>query len=362
MQNRTIADIARAIEGEAVGDTGLTVRGLAEPQSAGPKDLAVAMDPQYAEMLGRGGAKAAVLWQGADWLALGLQAAVLVTRPRLAMAGLTNAFMEKEKRQTGIHATAIIASSAKISDTASVGPYAIISDDVKISDGVTIGAHVSVGMGSVIGEGSLVDAGARIGRNVRIGRNCFIHSGAVLGADGFSFVTAEKSVVEDVRESLGENTSAGQEQAWLKIQSLGGVTIGDNVEVGANSSIDAGTIRPTTVGEGTKIDALVQVGHNVIVGRHCLLCAHVAVGGSAKLGNAVVLGGQVGVADNISLGDGVVAGGASKILSSVPAGRALLGYPATKMSTHIETYKALRRLPKLLKDVATLKKEREAEN
>jgi len=174
-----------------------------------------------------------------------------------------------------------------------------------------------------------------------------------MGGDGFSFVTAAPSNVEKARETLGEGAlEVPEDPTWHRIHSLGGVMIGDDVEVGANACVDAGTIRPTRVGEGTKIDSLVQVGHNVVVGAHCLLCAQAGVAGSTVIGDRVVVGGKAGIADNIKIGDDVVLGGGSVVLSNVPAGRVMMGYPATKMQTHIESYKALRRLPRLLRDLS----------
>ena len=130
------------------------------------------------------------------------------------------------------------------------------------------------------------------------------------------------------------------------------IEIGDDVEIGANSSVDAGTIRPTRIGSGTKIDNLVQVGHNVIIGGDCLISAQAAIAGSAVLGDRVVLGGKTGVADNITIGDDVVLTGATIALSNVPARRIMMGYPAVPIATHIEIYKAMRRLPRILKDAA----------
>ena len=137
---------------------------------------------------------------------------------------------------------------------------------------------------------------------------------------------------------------------------LGAVVIGDDVEIGANCAIDSGTVRPTRIGNGTKLDNLVQVAHNVVVGHDTLLCGQVGIAGSTKVGNNVVLGGQCGAADNIFIGDGVVAAGATKITGNVPAGRVIMGYPATKMDTQVSMYKSLRRLPKLMADFAELQK------
>jgi UDP-3-O-[3-hydroxymyristoyl] glucosamine N-acyltransferase len=176
-----------------------------------------------------------------------------------------------------------------------------------------------------------------------------------VGSDGFSFVTPEKSGVERVRESLGHQGEIVA-QSWTRIHSLGGVEIGDDVEIGANTAIDRGTIRATRIGRGTKLDNLVHVGHNVEVGEDSLLCGQVGIAGSARIGNRVVLGGQCGVNDNIFVGDDVVAGGATKIFTNAPAGRVLLGSPAVKMEAHVEMMKALRRLPRLFEQVRDLQK------
>lgn len=357
MNGYSILEIAKALGAEAVGETGLKVSGAAEPASADGRQIAIAMEPRYAADLQKGDATCALLARGMDWQSLGLKAAVLVDRPRLALAGLTSFLDPGPSLPSGIHPTAIVDPTARLGSGVDLGPYVVVGPGAVVGDRSRIDSHVSISGGTTIGREAIILAGARIGRNTRIGDRFVAHSGVVIGADGFSFVTPEKSSVETVRETLGGAASdQGVSQSWLKIQSLGGVLIGDDVEIGANSSVDAGTIRPTSVGDGTKIDALVQVGHNVQVGRNCLLCAHVAVGGSARLGDNVVLGGQVGVADNISLGNGVIAGGATKILSNVPAGRALLGYPAMKMETHVEVYKALRRLPRLFAIVENLQK------
>jgi len=139
------------------------------------------------------------------------------------------------------------------------------------------------------------------------------------------------------------------------VHSLGSVTIGDDVELGANTCVDCGTIRDTVLGDGVKCDNLVQIGHNVTIDQHSLICAQVAIAGSTRIGKHVVLGGQTGVSDNLFIGDHVITGGATKVLSNVPAGRVMLGYPAMKMDSHLEAYKALRRLPRLMRDFAEFK-------
>jgi UDP-3-O-[3-hydroxymyristoyl] glucosamine N-acyltransferase len=207
----------------------------------------------------------------------------------------------------------------------------------------------------VIGDDALILQGVRIGARVKIGHRFICQPGAVIGSDGFSFVTPEKSGVEEIRATLGQREEI-RAQSWTRIHSLGAVSIGDDVEVGANCAIDRGTIRDTAIGSGTKLDNLVHIGHNVQVGRDTLLCGQVGIAGSSRIGDRVVLAGQCGVNDNIFVGDDVIAGGATKIFTNAPAGRVLLGYPAVKMESHVEIQKALRRLPRLAARVAEIEK------
>lgn len=351
----TIADIAAALGARAEGDTALTVTGAAEPQAAGPDRIALAMSPKYAEALAAGQARAAILWDGADWRGLGLKAAILVARPRLAMAGLTRAFDPGPGIAPGLDPSALVDPSARIGPGAAIGPFAVIGAGVRIGPGARIGAHASIGSGTTIGADALIHAGVRIAQGIAIGDRFIAQSGAVIGSDGFSFVTEETSGVEEIRRTLGTRDGI-KGQAWHRIHSLGGVEIGDDVEVGANCAIDRGTIRATRIGRGTKLDNLVHVGHNVEVGEDTLLCGQVGIAGSARIGSRVVLGGQCGVNDNIFVGDDVIAGGATKIFTNVPAGRVILGSPAVKMETQVEIQKALRRLPRLAATVAALQK------
>ena len=351
----TIKDIAAALEAKAFGATDLEITGAAEPAMAGPGDLALAMDPKYADGLAEGQARAAIVWDGADWEALGLEAAVVVPRPRYAMSGLTRLMDPGPEIAPGIHPSAIIDPTAEIGDNAAIGPFVVIGPRVRIGPNARIASHASIAEDTVIGADALIHAGVRIGARVTIGDRLIAQPGAVAGADGFSFVTPEKSRVEEARASLGKDAEAVN-ASWTRIHSLGGVIIGDDVELGANSCIDRGTIRATTIGRGTKLDNLVHVGHNCEIGEDVLLCGLVGIAGSTKVGNRVVLGGQVGVGDNLTIGDDVVAGGATKILSKVPAGRVVLGYPAMKMEQYIQASQNWRRLPRLMEDVRALKK------
>lgn len=343
----TIAALAAALNAPFVGDGEVIVSSAAEPQDAGPGDLALAMDPKFAPNLAKGQARAAVLWQGADWQALGLKAAILVTRGRLAMAGITASFADMPVAQ-GIHPTAVIDPSAEIGAGVAIGPYTVIGAEAKIGANSRLAAQVMIGAGVTLGTEALLHPGVKIGARARIGDRFIAQSGAVIGADGFSFVTAEKSHVEEARESLGSDVEAAG-QTWLRIASIGSVEIGDDVEIGANSVVDQGTIRATRIGDGTKLDNLVQVGHNVVIGRHCLLCGQAGIAGSSVIGDFSVLGGKAGVIDNIKIGSGAILGAGSIAHSNVPKGKAMMGNPAVAMQTNVEMYKALRRLPRLLK-------------
>ena len=351
----TVAEIALALGASVAGDGSLRVTRAAEPAAAGPGDLALAMDEKYAAGLAAGKAQVAVLWPGADWQGFGLKAAIFVPRPRFAMAGLSRLFDPGPLIAAGIHASAVIDPSAEIGAGAAIGPFVVVGAEARIGARARIASHVSLGEGSVIGADALILQGVRIGARVRIGDRFIAQPGAVVGSDGFSFVTPEKSGVEEIRETLGQRAGIVA-QSWDRIHSLGSVVIGDDVEIGANSAIDRGTVRDTVIGSGTKLDNLVHVGHNVQIGRDCLLCGQVGIAGSARIGDRVVMAGQCGVNDNIFVGDDVVAGGATKIFTNAPAGRVLLGYPAVRMQTHVDSYKALRRLPRLAAQVAALQK------
>jgi UDP-3-O-[3-hydroxymyristoyl] glucosamine N-acyltransferase len=348
----SIRDIAATLGAQAFGAVDICIDRAAEPATAGPRDLALAMHPHYGAALAQGQARAAVVWDGADWQALGLQAAIVVPRARLAMARLTQ-LLDAGPVTSGISPQASIDPSAQIGRDVSIGAFCVIGANVVIGAGTWIADQVSIASDVQIGARCQIHAGVRLQRHVRLGAGVILQPNVVIGGDGFSFVTATPAHVEVARETLGAGTwQAPDDARWHRIHSLGGVVIGDDVEIGAGSTVDAGTIRATQIGRGTKIDNLVQVGHNVLVGADCLLCAQAGVAGSSVLGDRVVVGGKAGIADNLKIGDDVVLGGGSVVLSHVPQGRVMMGYPATKMQTHIDSYKALRRLPRLLAGLA----------
>ena len=354
----SVKEIAEALGAQALGACDILVDRVAEPGQAGPDDLALAMSPKWASALAEGRARVALLWEGADWQALGLEAAILAPRPRYTMSALSARFDRGQGYGdfgAGIHPTAVIHETARLGQGAQIGPFCVIGAGVQIGEGAVIGPHVSIGQQARLGDRAYLRDGVRIGARVTIGDDVIIHPNAVIGSDGFSFVTPEKSGVEQVRETLGDRGET-EAQSYVRIHSLGAVTIGNDVEIGAGCAIDNGSVSDTVLGNGVKLDHLVHIGHNVQVGDGTLLCGQVGIAGSTKIGRNVVLGGQVGVNVNITIGDNVICGGATKVFTKIPAGRVMLGYPAMKMETHIEVYKGLRRLPRLFRDVSLLRR------
>ena len=201
----TVSEIASALGAKAVGAVDISISRASEPASAGRDALALAMDAKYADGLPKGQARAAILWDGADWQALGLEAAIFTPRPRYAMSGLTTLLDPGPEIEAGIHATAIIHPEAVIGEGAAIGPFVVIGRGAGIGARVRIASHVSVAEEAQIGDDALIMSGAKIGARVRIGDRFIAQPGGVVGSDGFSFVTPEKSTVEKARETLGKD-------------------------------------------------------------------------------------------------------------------------------------------------------------
>lgn len=346
----TMGELAEALGAALLGDAAVAVTRPAPPEQAAAGELAVSMDPKFLKGLADSPARAAILpaGSGEDALAAhGLDAALVAGRARVAMAGLTGHFAHAPDVAPGVHPMAAIDPSAEIGAGAAIGPFAVIGARAKIGANAVIGPHVSIGADAAIGDAPLLHAGARIGARCVIGDRFIAQPGAVIGADGFSFVTPEKSSVENAKENGVIAANAGS-SVWMRIHSLAAVEIGDDVEIGANTTIDRGTLRATRIGNGTKLDNLVQVGHNVSIGSSCLLCAQVGVAGSAEIGDRVVLGGKAGVADHVSIGSDVVVAATSSVATKTPPRTILMGSPAMKREDYMKTMMALRRLPNLL--------------
>ncbi|WP_112322684.1 UDP-3-O-(3-hydroxymyristoyl)glucosamine N-acyltransferase [Oceanibium sediminis] len=351
----TLGDIAQALGAEAAGDLSLPISGVAEPAVAERGELALAMEPTFAEKLGEGAAEAAVLWPDADWQAMGLKGAIFAPRSRYVLAGVARVFAHELHMNEGIHPTAIVEPGAEIGEGARIGPFCYIAKGVRIGPNALIFNHVSIGLDVRIGADAVLHPQVHIGPRVVIGDRFICQPGATIGGDGFSFVSPSRDAVEEARES-GTISEASRTTGFVRINSLGSVTIGHDVEVGANATIDRGTISDTRVGDGTKIDDLVCIGHNVQVGRHCLLCGQSGVAGSTVIGDRVVLGGKAGLADHLTVGSDVIVAGASAVSSHIPPGRVMMGNPAMKMELNVESYKAIRRLPRTMAKLDALQK------
>ncbi len=353
----TVHEIAKSLAADAVGDLSILLSGPAQPERARADSLALAMDPKFIANLAKGKARVAILPEGTDWKKLGLDAAVFAPHPRYVLSGVNQLFAYVIDAPVGVHPTAFVDPSAQIAANASIGAFVFIGAKAKIGKNARILSHVSVAENASIGDDCLLYNGVRIGARVNIGHRFIAQPNAVVGGDGFSFVSPEPGAVEAARAGQQPAADAIQKHGFARTNSLGAVTIGDDVELGAGSTIDRGTIVDTTVGDGTKIDNLVMLGHNVQVGAHCLLCAQVGVGGSSVVADRVILGGQVGVADHVNIGTNVVAAGKAGISSNVPPNRFIMGNPAIKAEANVESYKAYRRLPKLVAKVDVLQKQ-----
>ncbi len=351
----TVGEIASAIGAEARGNISLTVTGVASPKTASENELALAMSDRFRPDLAFGKAHAAVLGHGNDWESLGLKAAIILMNPRLGLSKLTSYFKKPASFSRDMRSHSFISEKAIIGEGTTIGPFTYIGPDVIIGNDCIIGSHVSIEEGSKIGNGGVVLSGVRIGQRIIIGEYFICHYNTAIGCDGFSYETAAEGAVEQVKQTLGSKVDKIQSRN-TKVYSLGNIIIGDDVEIGACTAIDSGTIDSTVIGNRTKIDNLVHIAHNVRIGEDCLLCGQVGIAGSAKIGDRVVLAGQTGVKDHIKVGNDVIAGGATKIFSNVPDGTIVMGSPAVEMKKNIATYKAIRRLPKLLEKVSAMEK------
>ncbi|AIB10720.1 UDP-3-O-(3-hydroxymyristoyl) glucosamine N-acyltransferase [Azospirillum argentinense] len=349
----TLAEIAAALGAALEGDGTLQISRAVHPSEAeGPEDLALAMEKGLTELLANGKAVAAVIAEGAE-VPANLQGWIVVKRPRFAMAGLTTVFEKPVHAEPGVHPAAFVAPEAILGAGVSVGPFAYVGPRAVLGEGVIVMPHATVGAEAVIGKDCLLHPGARIGERVVMGERCIIHPNAAVGNDGFSFVTPEPGSVESAKAT---GKVVGTNVLIHRVNSIGTVILGDDVEVGANATIDRGTITATRIGSGTKIDNLVQIGHNVQIGTNCMLCGHVGIAGSTTIGDRVVLAGKVGVADHVKIGNDAVVAANSGVGTDIPAKAVYMGYPAVPRDRAFDQYKGLARLKRMHADVTDLKK------
>lgn len=347
-----LSEIAAALNARIEGDGNFDVTRAAHPAEAeGPEDLALAMDKDLLDLLPGSKAKAAVVAEGAE-VPEGLAGWIVVKRPRYAMAGLLDLFERPVHVAPGIHPMTAIDPTAVIGEGVSIGAFVSVGPRAVIGDGVVLMANTTIGADAHIGSGTLIHPGARIGERVVLGLRCIIHPNAAIGNDGFSFVTPEPGSVESAKTT---GRVIGTNVLIRRVNSIGTVIVGDDVEIGAGACIDRATVSATRIGSGTKIDNQVQIGHNVEIGTNCMLCGQVGIAGSSKIGDRVVLAGQVGVADHIAIGHDAVVGASSGVGTDIPPRSVYFGTPAAPKKQAFDNLKSLARMPRLGADIRDLK-------
>ncbi len=329
----TAAEIAKLLQGEVIGDAAIVLKGFAPADRAKPGDLTFAENEDYFSRAEQSAASAIIAEKR---FASSRKVLIRVANARVAFAKALTLFFPETTLPAGIHPTAVIALTAKIEPSAYVGPYCVIGERVRI------GARSALQGGNFVGDDSHISDDVKLFPNVtiyprtEIGHRVRVHSGTVIGSDGFGYV-----------QDGGVH---------YKVPQIGNVIIHDDVEIGACVTIDRGALGATVIGKGTKIDNLVQVAHNVEIGENCLLVAQVGIAGSTKLGNYVVLAGQVGIVGHLKIGNQVTIAAQSGVTNDIADGEKWFGSPAQPNQQAKRQHVAIRRLPDLLKRVSALEK------
>jgi UDP-3-O-[3-hydroxymyristoyl] glucosamine N-acyltransferase len=327
----SVAEVAAACGGRVVGDGDRRLVGVRALEGAGAEALSFVSEERA---LSRAAASAAGALLVRSAAALPGRTVIEVSDPQAALIKVLRLFHPARPPRPGIHPTAVVDAGAFVDPSSEVGPYAVVGDLSRIEANAIVGAHGVVGARCRVGAGAWLHPHVVLYDDVALGERVEVHSGAVLGADGFGYATTDKGLV--------------------KIPQIGGVAIGDDVEIGANSCVDRAALEMTRVGAGTKIDNLAQIGHNVTLGRHDVICAQSGIAGSAVLGDGVVLGGQVGVAGHLRVGDGAKVQAQSGIGANVPPGQSLHGSPAFGYRDYQKSWIEFRRLPETARLVRRL--------
>ena len=307
----TLGEIARHLDGNVVGDPSCLISGVSEIQNSQPDTITFLGNPLYRKYLKNTNAAAIIL---SDGDLLSGRNGIVVQNPQLSMARALALFTEKNEAIPSIHANALISNNADIGKEVNVDAGAIIKDGVSIGDGSCIGANSVIGSNTIIGKNCIISSNVSLYDEIILGDNVIVHSGTVIGCDGFGYVT-----VNEIHE---------------KIPQTGNVLIGNNVEIGSNCAIDRATIGSTTIGEMTKIDNLVHIAHNVKIGKGCLLTAGFAIAGSSEVGNFCTFAGQVGVAPHLKIGDRSIVAAKSGITKSLKGDKVYAGFPAREIKEH----------------------------
>lgn len=319
----SLADLAQRFGLQTVGDPETRISGVASLGSAQASQLGFAVDTRFREQLLRSGAGAAVVPAAlADALP---RAGLIAVNAHAAFARIAALFETTLPAPAGIHASAVVEAGAMIDATASIGPGCVIAADARIEAGAVLGPHCLIGPGCVVGAGSRLVARVTLVERVVLGARVIVHPGAVIGADGFGL--------------------AFDQGAWLKVPQLGGVSIGDDCEIGANTTIDRGALEDTVLEQDVRVDNQVQIAHNVYIGAHTAIAGCVGIAGSARIGRYCLIGGAVGIAGHLEIGDRVTVLGNSLVSHSLSGpGEYSSGIPAQESRRWRRTVAHLRRL------------------
>jgi UDP-3-O-[3-hydroxymyristoyl] glucosamine N-acyltransferase len=329
----TAAEIAQRLQGQVIGDSSTLITGFAPADRAQPGDLTFAENELYFARAEQSAAVAILV--DSDYKSES-KTLIKVANARVGFAKVLSLFFPEPAFTPGIHPTAVVSASAQVDPTAHVGPYCLIGEQARIGARVVLESRDDVGANCQLGEEAHLFPGVTLYPRTQLGQRVRLHAGVVIGADGFGYVF--------------------DEGFHRKIPQIGWVVIHDDVEIGANVTVDRGALGPTIIGKGTKIDNLVQIGHNVIVGEHCLLVAQVGLAGSTRLGNHVTLAGQVGVSGHLKIGHHVTVAAQSGVMNSIPDGEKWFGAPARPSQQMMRQLVALEHLPELLRRVAELER------
>ncbi len=330
----TLDDLARLVGGTVHGDGKTVIRAVNGIREAGPGEITFLANSKYLPLLASTKASAVILADGTP----APIPALSVGNPDLAFAKVAEHLSGGARRPPpGIHPSAVVSKTATIGRNVTVGAGTVVEDGASVADNAVLFAQVYVGRDAVIGPDVLIYPQVVVREKCRIGARVIVHSGTVIGSDGFGYAT-EKGVHH-------------------KIPQVGIVVIEDDVELGANVTIDRARFGRTVIGRGSKIDNLVQIGHNVVLGQGCLLVAQAGVAGSTRLGNYVVLAGQAGVVGHLDVGDQAIVTAQTGITKDVPPKGVMSGSPALDRRTHLKELAALSKLPEALREIRRLRKE-----
>jgi len=334
MVSYALEELARLVDGEIIGERDITITGVAGIKEAKEGEITFLANPKYESYLATTKASAVIASRDGG----SPKPIVKVAHPHLAFLKIITLFTGNpmEKCQTGIHPTAIIAESAKLGAGVSIGAYSFIGENVRLGARTKVLPLVCICNGVVLGDDCLIYPHVTVRDRCEIGNRVIVHAGAVIGSDGFGY--------------------AKDGEVNIKIPQIGIVRIEDDVEIGANATIDRATTDVTLIKRDVKIDNLVQIAHNVVVGEHSMLAAQVGVSGSTELGRNVFLAGQAGLVGHIKIGDNAMVGAQGGVTKSIPADMKVSGYPAREHSLARKIYALIARLPELFREVKELAK------